>query len=100
MTTMARPACSAARMALSSRAMFEAKVVRATLPGCRAISSTRLSRTSASEPEVPGLSTLVLSPIIASTPPLPKASRPSISVLSPTIGAGSSFQSPVCITLP
>ena len=59
---------------VSRRATLEEKLVRTTRWGWAAISSVRLSRTSASEPEVPGDSTLVLSHRIASTPSLPSAS--------------------------
>ena len=75
-------------------------MVSTTRLGWRAISSVRLSRTSASEPEVPGERALVLSPMMASTPRLPASSRASTSLRSPSIGAGSSFQSPVWRTRP
>ena len=55
----------------SMRATLEEKLVSTTRLGWPAISPVRLSRTSASEPEVPGESTLVLSHKIASTPSLP-----------------------------
>ena len=82
------------------RATLEEKLVSTTRFGWSAISPFRLSRTSASEPEVPGESTLVLSHRIASTPSLPRASSAVWSVRSPTSGAGSSFQSPVWSSLP
>ena len=80
--------------------MLEAKVVMRTRFGWRPISSIRLSRTSASEPEVPGFRMLVESATIASTPSWPKASSSSDPVSAPISGAGSSFQSPVWRTLP
>ena len=80
--------------------MFEAKVVSTTRFSSVPISACRLSRTSASDPDVPGLRMLVESAIIASTPSRPNASRSSVAVSGPTRGAGSSFQSPVCSTLP
>ena len=87
-------------MAVSMRATLEAKLVRTTRWGWSAINLVRLSRTSASEPEVPGDSTLVLSHRMASTPSLPNVSSASTSVRAPTRGAGSSFQSPVCSRRP
>ena len=58
------------------------------------------ARTSASEPEWPSTMALVLSHTIASTPSSPSAANAASSVGGPTSGCGSSFQSPVCSTVP
>ncbi len=68
-------------------------------PGCRS-ASDRLRRTSPSEPECPSTMALVLSHTIASTPSSPSAANAASSVGGPTSGLASSFQSPVCSTMP
>src|ERR687898_818159 len=95
-----RPTASATRIAVSRRAILDAKVVSTTRFCSPPTSACKLSRTSASEPDVPGLRMLVESATMASTPSRPKASRSSVAVSGPISGAGSSFQSPVCSTLP
>ncbi len=77
-----------------------AKQVTATRPRSEAITSARVSRTSDSEPEWPSTIALVESQIIASTPCSPSAANAASSVGGPTSGCGSSFQSPVCSTVP
>ncbi len=62
--------------------------------------SSSVSRTSASEPDSPGTRTLVESQTIASTPSSPARISAASSVVGPTSGSGSSFQSPVCMTRP
>lgn len=66
----------------------------------RPSSSVRLVRTSASDPERPGLKTLVESPISARTPSSPRLFKRSLSATAPIRGSGSNFQSPVCKTVP
>ena len=95
-----RPAARAASAIVSTRATLLAKQVTATRP-CRLRTSPAIERrTSASEPEWPSTSALVLSHTIASTPASPSACSAASSVGGPTIGVASSFQSPVCSTTP
>ena len=58
------------------------------------------SPTSRSEPVMPGRSAFVESPSSRSTPRLPSSASLPTSVLSPSTGVWSSFQSPVCRTRP
>ena len=73
----------------------EAKQATATRPSASAISSERLFSNSASDPDSPGVKTLVESQTSASTPSSPSRSSASTSAASPTTGSGSNFQSPV-----
>ena len=60
----------------------------------------RLSLTSDSDPALPGLKTFVESQIIAKTFPFPISFSFFSLILSPIKGFGSTFQSPVCNTVP
>ena len=95
-----RPAASAARITLSIRATLEAKQPTATLPFSLLISSIRATRTSASDPATPSWKTLVESHTMARMPSSPMRRSFAASVGAPSIGSGSSFQSPVCRTVP
>ena len=95
-----RPAASAARITVSTRATFDANVVTATLPVCLATSSVSALRTVASEPDSPSSNTFVESQIIARTPSSPSVSSRSIAISSPSCGSASIFQSPVWNTSP
>ena len=82
------------------RATLDANVVTAMRPVAPAISSRSVFATSASEGERPSRTALVESPISARQPSSPSALSFASSVGGPMIGVGSSFQSPVCSTLP
>ena len=82
------------------RATLEAKVVTATRRGALAISSASVLATSASDGERPSRTALVESPISARQPSSPSARSFASSVGGPSTGVGSSFQSPVCSTVP
>ena len=60
----------------------------------------KLFLTSSSEPDLPWLKTFVESHIIAKTPSLPISLSLSELILPPISGFGSTFQSPVCNTVP
>ncbi len=82
------------------RWMFDAKLATRIRPVHVGISCRNASPTSRSEPVMPGRSAFVESPSIRSMPRFPiEASLPT-SVLSPSTGVWSSFQSPVCNTRP
>ncbi len=72
----------------------------ATRAGADAINCASVRATSASEGERPSRTALVESPMTASTPSSPSRRSLASSVGWPTTGVGSSFQSPVCSTLP
>ncbi len=99
-STGCRPLASAALAALSTRATLEAKQATATRPFAVITTSISASRTSPSEPDLPGDIAFVLSQTMASTPFSPASISACSSVLGPTIGSGSSFQSPVCMISP
>ena len=99
-TTTSRPAAAAASATARMRATLEAKVVTATRPVAPAISSRSVFATSASDGERPSRTALVESPISARQPSSPSRLSFASSVGGPMIGVGSSFQSPVCSTLP
>ena len=85
---------------VSRRATLVAKQATATRFGAPRIMSVRLSNRSASEPDEPGLNTLVESQTMASTPSSPSWRSAASSDAGPTTGSGSNFQSPVCSTVP
>ena len=85
---------------LSTRATLLAKHVTAIRPSSDAIRSRKLSRTSASEPDVPSTIALVLSHTMASTPSSPNRAKAASSVGLPISGSGSSLKSPVCRMVP
>ena len=82
------------------RATLEANVVTATRRGACTISSVSVFATSISDGERPSRTALVESPISARQPSSPSARNFASSVGRPSTGVGSSFQSPVCSTLP
>ena len=88
-STGCRPAATAARATLSTRARLEAKQVTATLPVQPRTNDSRLTRTLASEPASPGTKTLVLSHTMASAPSSPMRFNVASSVTSPSSGSGS-----------
>ena len=67
---------------------------------CFSIIFNKLSRTSDSDPALPGYKTFVESQIIAITPFFPISINFCLSILLPMRGLGSIFQSPVCKTVP
>ena len=95
-----RPAASAARITLSIRATLEAKQATATLPRSPEIKSASASRTSASDPASPSTNTFVESHTMARTPSSPNLTIAASSVVEPSTGSGSIFQSPVCRMVP
>ena len=82
------------------RWMFEAKLATRMRPVRTGISWRNASPTSRSEPVMPGRSAFVESPSIRSMPRLPSEASLPTSVLSPSTGVWSSFQSPVWRTRP
>ena len=82
------------------RATLEANVVTAMRPFAAPIRSCSVRATSRSEGERPSRTALVKSPISARQPSSPSALSFASSVGGPITGVGSSFQSPVCSTLP
>ena len=95
-----RPTWSATSIACCIRCTFEANETTRIRPLRSGIRVRNASPTSRSEPVIPGRSAFVESPSRRSTPALPSsASRPT-SVLRPSTGVWSSFQSPVWTTRP
>ncbi len=95
-----RPTWIATSIACCIRWTLDANETTRIRPLRSGISVRNASPTSRSEPVIPGRSAFVESPSIRSTPRFPSsASRPT-SVLSPSTGVWSSFQSPVCTTRP
>ena len=99
-TTTSRSALRAASATALMRATLEAKVVTATRRGAFTISSVSVLATSDSDGERPSRTALVESPISTWQPSAPSARNFASSVGGPSTGVGSSFQSPVCSTLP
>ncbi len=75
-------------------------MVTTTLPFALPIRSVRVAATSRSDGLSPSRSTLVELQTSASTPSSPSAFRRSVSVVAPSTGVGSIFQSPVWTTSP
>jgi hypothetical protein len=82
------------------RPTFDEKVVTATLPSAASMTLRSPSPTSFSDGETPSRIALVESQISASTPWSPSFSKALRSVFGPIDGSSSSFQSPVCSTVP
>ena len=82
------------------RWMFDAKLATRMRPVRIGISWRNASPTRRSEPVIPGRSAFVESPSIRSTPRLPIDASLPTSVLRPSTGVWSSFQSPVWRTRP
>ena len=99
-TTSCRPALWAASATARMRATLEAKMVTATRRLAPLMMPASERATSSSEGERPSRSALVESQIMAVTPSAPSAARRSVSVGAPITGVASSFQSPVCSTMP
>ena len=95
-----RSCASPTRAIVSNRATFEAKHATATRLSYLPTNSIKFSRTSPSEPDIPGTNTFVRSQTIARTPSSPTSANFCSSVDRPTKGSGSNFQSPVCMTVP
>ena len=99
-TATLRPFAIATSAACCTRCMFDANDATMMRPLRSGISCRNASPTSRSEPVIPGRSAFVESPSSRSTPRLPSSASAPTSVLSPSTGVWSSFQSPVCSTRP
>ena len=95
-----RPTCFATSIACCIRCTFDAKETTRMRPLRSGISVRNASPTSRSEPVIPGRSAFVESPSRRSTPSFPSSARRPTSVLRPSTGVWSSFQSPVWSTRP
>ncbi len=100
MTVTLRPHSTATSAACCMRWMFDAKDATRIRPVRSGKSVRNASPTSRSEPVFPGRSAFVESPSMRSTPRLPISASLPTSVLRPSTGVWSSFQSPVCTTRP
>ena len=99
-TATLRPHSTATSAACCMRWMFDANEATRIRPLRTGMSVRNASPTSRSEPVMPGRSALVESPSRRSTPRLPISASLPTSVLSPSTGVWSSFQSPVWRTRP
>ena len=99
-TATLRPFAMATSAACWTRWMFDANEATMIRPVRSGMSWRNASPTSRSEPVIPGRSAFVESPSSRSTPRLPSAASAPTSVLRPSTGVWSSFQSPVCRTRP
>ena len=99
-TETRRPVSSATSIACCIRCTFEAKLATRTRPCFVGMIVRNASPTSFSDPLIPGRSAFVESPSRRSTPRLPISASLPTSVLRPSTGVWSSFQSPVCRTRP
>ena len=95
-----RPLAIATSAACWTRCMFDANEATMMRPVRNGMSCRNASPTSRSEPVIPGRSAFVESPSRRSMPRLPRSASAPTSVLSPSTGVWSSFQSPVCSTRP
>ena len=95
-----RPHSIATSAACCMRWMFDAKEATRMRPVRSGKSVRNVSPTSRSEPVVPGRSAFVESPRKRSTPRFPISASLPTSVLRPSTGVWSSFQSPVWTTRP
>ena len=91
---------TATSIACCIRWTFDANETTRMRPLRSGISVRNASPTSRSEPVMPGRSAFVESPSSRSTPWLPSSANRPTSVLRPSTGVWSSFQSPVCTTRP
>ena len=99
-TTTLRPHSTATSAACCMRWMFDANDATRIFPRRSGKIERNASPTRRSEPVLPGRSAFVESPRRRSTPRLPISASLPTSVLSPSTGVWSSFQSPVCTTRP